>query len=397
MELNSLNEVLEIGNTKLEELDFNILYEDQHIISNPFSLIHPGFLFYIWGKFQTSIEKFQKAIDVFNDQIQKSLDSQNYADAGEFAILSLKAEGRIPSSTQLKSNYKKAKKILKNLTELFPDAYYVSSLIEVEEIYEKYSGIKIQKEKLEDLYRKASFQYFLEAESIIAKDLINIRIMDYFEAANYLNKIKYSLNENDTIQKEIIANKMISEILLLMDRKDKMKHDIENYSKIYQKINLEFGLGKAYSLVNKKTESKLFYGRSLRRLDKLIKDNTIRQSLLRSREILYKEENHYKIQNIKLFSQSLFEKVIVFNEKIELFDLRMRILESVEDLEKSNRIEAKNEILKSLIELHLNLIELFENELNQKYEQNVREKYKAFIIYLLYQVYKLMKKKKNKK
>ena len=68
-----------------------------------------------------------------------------------------------------------------------------------------------------------------------------------------------------------------------------MRQEIEEYSKINQIINLEFGLGKGYSLLNKKSESKLFYGKALRRLDKLINDENIIQSLIKSRDTLYKE------------------------------------------------------------------------------------------------------------
>jgi hypothetical protein len=226
---------------------------------------------------------------------------------------------------------------------------------------------------------------------------MNIKVMSYFEAANFLNKIKQTLTETDRFQKEAIVNKMISEILILIERQGQEKYEIEDYSRINQKINLDFGLGKGYSLINKKSESKLFYRKALRRLDKLIKDEKITHSLLRSREILYKEDDHYRIHNIKLFSKSLFEKIIILNEKIEMFDLRLRILIGVEDLEKSSRMEAKKKVIDKLIELHLNIIGLFEEELNKKYEQSVKEKYKAFIVYLIYQIYKLIKKKESKK
>ena len=390
----TLQEIKEKGIALLKTLNFNFLNNEEHTISNPFSLIHPGFLIYIWGKLLNSNEKYQNASEIFNNQIQKSLDVQNYADAGEFAILRLKAEGHISPKLKLKTSYKKAKKILQNLTDLFNDAYYISSLIEVEELYEKYSDIDLKMEKLETLYRKASFQYNLEGDSIIAIELVNIKIMNYFEAANFLNKINKTLTKSDIFQKETIVNKMITEILMLIERQKKMRQEIEEYSKINQIINLEFGLGKGYSLLNKKSESKLFYGKALRRLDKLINDENIIQSLIKSRDTLYKDKNHYKIQNIKIFSQSLFEKIIVLNEKLELFDLRLRILMGVEELEKSSRSEAKLKVIDKLITLHLYLVELFENELNQNYEESIATKYQAFIIYLIYQVYKLIEKKR---
>jgi hypothetical protein len=161
-------------------------------------------------------------------------------------------------------------------------------------------------------------------------------------------------------------------------------------------MGLEFGLGKAYSLINKKAESKLFYGRALRRLDKIINVNKYIPSLLRSRNTLYKEEDYYKIQNIKIFSKSMFEQIIILNEKIELFDLRIRILSAVEDLEKSDRMEAKKKVYVKIIELHLDLIKIFDKELeNEKIEKNIKEKYSAFIVYLIYQVFKLFIKTKT--
>jgi tetratricopeptide (TPR) repeat protein len=216
--MDEVKDLLEKGTVLLNNLNFNILFDDENVIDNPFSLIHPGFLYYIWGKLLNSNEKFQEASELFNKQIQKSLDSQNYADAGEFAILRLKTEGHLdPQSNNLKTSYKKAKKIYENLINLYNDAYYFASLIEVEIFYEKYSGNKINRKKLEELYRKVSFQYYLEAESIIAKDLISIRIMDYFESVNHLNKITFTLTEIDKIQMETITNKMISEILIQID------------------------------------------------------------------------------------------------------------------------------------------------------------------------------------
>ena len=59
----------------------------------------------------------------------------------------------------------------------------------MEELYKRLSGNEIN---LDHLYELVSARYFLEAELIQEPDLTNIKIMNLFQAANYLDKISKS-------------------------------------------------------------------------------------------------------------------------------------------------------------------------------------------------------------
>ncbi|MHA1291662.1 MAG: hypothetical protein ACTSQJ_03215 [Promethearchaeota archaeon] len=171
-ELNeNINKILYIFN----ELDFNLLIYNDEILNNPYSLIHPGKLFYFWGKIlafnrdniENVNEKFNFAIELYDKAIKETLNKHEYSEAGEFLLLKLKVDGhRKPKSSNLKNIYKKAQKIFKNLLVLYNEAFFIDCLIEVNELYEKYALLKKNRKKIENLYRLAAYQYFLEEENM---------------------------------------------------------------------------------------------------------------------------------------------------------------------------------------------------------------------------------------
>jgi len=400
----SYNKLIEKGLNILSNLKFSSLLYNDEIMANPYSLIHPGYLYYIWGKISNSDDKFKYAFEVFDKLIKDALNTQNYLEAGEFSILKLKTIGRmIEKSKILKKVYNTTLKIFVSLSDLYTDPFYLDSIIEIEKLYEKYSNIKTNIKKIENLYRNVAKRYFNEAESIEAKDLINIKIMDYFQAAYYLNKITDTINDDEKIEKENILNKIIFEISNQLELFKKNKIKLKEYTQRNLKVNLNYGLGRTYSLYNKVKERKLFFQKALRLLDKIFDDSSLIPSLLKGKKVLYKDNDIYRIQNLEIFSEDFFEKVICTREKIELLELKKRIVNDFEYLEENNEKSIENELINLLMDLYEQLILSFENELSSENLKNkkadlIRCKYLGFCVYLIYQIFKLRtSSKKNKK
>jgi len=396
MRTTTKEEILEICLKKLEDLNFNLLIYNQELFSNPYCLIHPAYLYYLWGKLIGSKDKFKRASKLFKSLAKDALDLNSYTDAGEFSILRLKTEGRLdPSSKEFKNSYKRAFKIFDSLIELNNDPFFMDALIEVEELHEKFSKNKIITEKIEMYYRKASSRYVTEAGSIKINELINTKIMCYFQAASYLDKIKKSHTELDEIEKESILNKVIFEISNQLDKLKQEKQDVEEYSINVLKVNLLYGLGRAHYLLKNNKEGELFYIKCLRKIDDILLDSTLTKSLLKSKEKLYKNEDIYKIHSIEIFSRDLFEKVVILNERIDLLELKIRIytdLDRFNDKTEGHELNIE-EVISYFVGSCLNLKELHESAIspenrNEDLIESITEKYKAFSVFCCYQIIK---------
>ena len=396
MRITTKEEILELCLKKLNDLNFNLLIYNKEVFSNPYSLIHPGYLYYIWGNLIGSKDRFEKASEIYDSLIKGALDLHSYLDAGEFSISKMKAEGqRDSNSKELKKSYKKAVKIFNSLVELGNDPFFIDALIEVEELFEKFSKIKIKKGKIEALYRKASYRYLAEAESIKIDDLINIKIMSYFKAVKYLNKIQKTSTGLDEIEKESILNKLIYEISNQLDKLKENKLVLGGFSKYVLRVNLEYGLGRAHYLLKQTRECKLFFLKCLRDIEFIFKESDLTRSLLKSKETFYKDGNIHKIQSLEIFSRELFEKVVVINEKIELLELKSRVISDLGEISDKSEfgVFKPEEISHNLINLYLNLIDLYEKEIsNQTIKkqliESISEKYKAFCVFYSYQIIK---------
>ncbi len=404
----SLDKLIERGASLFKGLNFEILCKDKEVLENPFALVHPAYLYYIWGKFSKhfnasadSKECFTKALDIFEKQIKLAITASNYSDAGEFAILKLRTASRLdPKSELLKSSYKTAIKIVKSLYNVYKDPYYIDTFISVKTMNEKYSGVKLDEAKMESLYRKAAEKYLQEANSIKEEELVNIKITSLYEAANYLQKIKKTIIDADIEKKKSNLNKFIVEINKQIDLLNNYQIKIQEYSQRVLKIHFYHGLSKGYALLNEKKEAKFFLEKALTDLDKVFQDESLIPSLIKSKKILFKEEKMFKIQDIEIYSKEFFEKVIVLLEKIDLLDLKERILLDLKDLAEFNEelIKKEKDLPKLLVKLCDNLIDLFEKEIasetdKEKLTNLMKTKYLAFCIHMIYQIYKILNKK----
>jgi len=396
MRTTTKEEISEICLKKLDDLNFNNLIYNEEIFNNPYSLIHPGYLLYIWGKLTGSKNKFKKASEIFDSLTKGALDLHSYIDAGEFSISKIKAEGRLgPSSKDFKKSYKKSLKIFNSLVDLHKDPFFIDALIEVEELFERFSKIKSNIDKIEVLYRKAYLRYAIEAESIKIEELINIKILSFFEAVKYLDKINKSTTELDDFEKESILNRIISEITTQLDNLDNNENKTGTYSSLALRINLLYGLGRAYYLLGENLECKLYFSKCLSKINTLLEDKNLINSLLESKETLYREKEIYKIQGLEILTREFFEQVVITNEKIELMELKSRIISDLKKLNETTETEElKNRI--QLVALYLNLIEFHEYEITNKdgkppLIESIKEKYKAYCVFYCYQIIKILR------
>ncbi|MHA1436205.1 MAG: hypothetical protein ACTSPD_01385 [Promethearchaeota archaeon] len=405
-ELNeNINKILYIFN----ELDFNLLIYNDEILNNPYSLIHPGKLFYFWGKIlafnrdniENVNEKFNFAIELYDKAIKETLNKHEYSEAGEFLLLKLKVDGhRKPKSSNLKNIYKKAQKIFKNLLVLYNEAFFIDCLIEVNELYEKYALLKKNRKKIENLYRLAAYQYFLEAENMKENELKMLKIINYLKSITYLDKIKDSISDFNIINKNSIVNKLIYELKSQIDLLNK-NGNLNDYSKKKVKLNLYFGLGKVYKLVDDINTSNFFLNKALKFSEKITNDSTMIPLLLKSSMILYKEQSYYRVQNIEFLNKNFFKKYLIISEKIELLNLKIQILSDLNQLN-PNKVKNPENYIKNLIENYKELIILFKDEINnsilkEEISESIKTKYIAYCIYLYYQIIKLILRKKEKR
>ncbi len=274
------------------------------------------------------------------------------------------------------------------------------SFISVKLLNEKYSGVKLDEIKMENLYRKAAEKYLHEANSIKEEDLINIKITCLYEAANYLHKIKKTLTDVDLEKKNSILNQFIVEVKNQVDLLNNNQIKIQEYSQRVLKVHLYHGLSKGYTLLDEKKEIKFFLEKALNDLEKIFQDESLIPSLIKSKKILFKEEKMYKIQDITIYSKEYFEKVIVLLEKIDLLDLKEKILLDLKDLTELNAEFAKKEkeLPKMLVKLCDDLIYLFESEIASEAAQenltdSIKAKYMAFCVHMTYQIFKTLNKK----
>lgn len=396
----------------LNKLNFNFLAFDNAIFNNPYSLVHPGYIYYIWGKFllkqNNSSEanvKFKASVDIFEKLVRSAINNSEYENAGEFLIQQLKAEGHLmPVSESIKNSHKMAVKIFENLADIHDDAYYIESEIEVKKLYEKYSGVRFNLLEMEYLYRQVLTRYLHHAEEIDEKGELNaIKIASYLTAVRYLNCISRTLTQKDEELKKSILNKVIVEISTQINAINrKQEEEKGQYSQKLLKINLYLGLGKAYGFLNEKKNGLFFYNKILKELDNLFKDPVLIPSIVKSKTILYKIENYYKIQDIEIYSKEFFEQTVVLLEKFDLFDLKAQVISELNELEDNNENKASidEDLFENIVRFCEQLINSFEKELLNSQSRNqltktIQNKYYAFCTHYIYQCVKKVGTKKK--
>ncbi|MHA1146840.1 MAG: hypothetical protein ACTSR8_01190 [Promethearchaeota archaeon] len=393
----TFEEVRELSNS----LQIGLLEKEEEISENPYSIMNPGYILYILGKIFKDINKFKASIAYFQKSYDICINNQEYSDAGEFLILKLKSERFIPNSKILKT-YKDALKIFKSLSSLNnSDPYYFHSVLDIEEFAENYVGKKFEIKKKENIYRQLAAKYASEARLRELDELRSIKITKLFESINFLYKIKETLTKKDKIKRKLLINNIIYEIDTQKKFLKNNRIEMTFYNRVVSTLNLDYLLARIHIFLNKEKESKLFFFKALRSLEKLFKNPDLADLILENKRILYScnaHEDLYKIQNIKITNDRLFVELLYSLELINLLEVKYQILIEIKKIGIDQReiLVKEQEINNELSEGHEKVINYIQKELDlnsSKINEKLKNKYIAFCIFHVYQIYKLQKKK----
>ena len=375
----------------------DLLKKKKKIFHNPYSTIHPGYLFYIKGKIFDSDSDIHKAINLFDEAYNFSMKNQEYEDAGEFLILEMKAEGLICSDIFHKT-YKKTKKIYKNLAKLKEDPYYVHSLIDIENLREKYFDKRLSTNKKENLFRELAKRYLKEVDKYAAEELMNLKIINLFEAFLHLNKIEKTLTEKDKKRRENLVSKLIFDISEMKRLLKKEEFSISEYGNLRLKCNLDYLLGKLHHHLREKSDSVFFLKKALKGFYELLNNPYLENIIYRSEKKLYQHKNCYKIHHLKIHSDKKFQEILYLTERIEILDSLHEILLELTNYSINTDLINKENINKDQLDTYLMIIEaiigLVKNlESSGRLDEHMHTKYSAVQLYYYYQIYKIMEKK----
>ena len=382
----------------VRKINIHKLMTDGQLMRNPYSIIHPCYLLYIWGRLEASDEILVKASAELANLIQNQIDEHDYTNAGEFLILKLKIEGHIRNnSNTFFRTYEKGIELFEKSSVLENGPYYLESIAELKELAQKYGDIEVKQSDMDLLYRQIADVYRKKAEKIKEKRLQELKIVQYFQAINYLEKIKVELKPNDDKIKQIMANKIITISLRILKKFKDKKLNLKFTDKKH-KINLNYHMGKAYKILNKKEQAQIFLEKAIRALEKLEKEPSFEDEILESKRLLHKDDGYYRIHNIRIFSEKSFKEITGLLERIDFLELKEKLVNNLNDLDLKERkdYEKPEKISQKIIMYYQKLIDLFNDKTKKIEEASLRNnKLKALIVFFLYKSYKILKKREK--
>ncbi|MFW5895345.1 MAG: hypothetical protein ACOCT9_01245 [archaeon] len=385
----------------IREVNIFKLLTDAALASNPYSIIHPCYLLYIWGKLEESDDILKKAIAELNNFIQQQIDKHEYNIAGEFCILKLKTEGHIKENpNNFTETYKQCLDLFENLSIIENNPYNLEAILEVKHLARKYGDVNIRQKEIDTLSRKTARKYKKQAEKITERRLRDIKLIKYFQAISYLNKVKENIKEGDQETKRILANRIITVGLRILNEIKDTDEEKISFSEKKHLINLYYQLGKAYRILNKKEQSGIFLGKSIRSLKKILKEPFFEEILFQSKKILHKDDGYYRFLGVRLLSGKVFKQVASLLERIEILNLQTKIVEEFNDLSLDNLkpYREHRDISNQIIDYYQQLIKIFKGELNENpnpTDELLKQKYRALCVFFYYKIYKLLKKKEK--
>lgn len=197
----SIDKVIQDAKKILSSLDFDLLILDEETSSTPYSRINPGFQYYIIGKLLNDPKWFRDSVELLENLCQRALNSQEYAIAAEFLILKIKSDANLESK-RINKSYKKALKIYNNLSNLDDkDPYFIHSIIDLEVLYSKISGISTKDDYMDELFRKAADRYYIQANKYDNEYMNDLKIISLMEALKFFDKIKSGLTDAELRKK----------------------------------------------------------------------------------------------------------------------------------------------------------------------------------------------------
>ncbi|MHA1272392.1 MAG: hypothetical protein ACTSQS_03035 [Promethearchaeota archaeon] len=396
IKLESQEDITSLISEFFEKINLNTLLYNDNIAKNPYSLIHPAYIRYIAGKILNNFEYMDEAVSLLEILSKGALNSQEYSDAGEFLILKLKCE-RYIKDTNIKSTYKNAKKLFKNLAQLYDnDPFYIHSLIDLEKLAIKFGILTLNQSKMEKYYREAAKRYKKEADGIQDKELKIVKILSYFEALRFLFKIK-NPKIDEIKERNNIANSLIYEISEEKRIIQKKRAKMSQFAKYLTEINMEYTLGKIYYFLKENIEIKHYFLSAFEKLNHLFSRIDLKFLILKSKDLIFQDDEVYTIFNVEITSKELYEELVFQLELIDLLELKREILIDLKDIGEIQ--EDFNKQLKSIFDdlknIYIYIINLLLTEI-KKFEPNITKEteFYSLCIYFLYQYYKLLKNKK---
>ncbi|MFO8017926.1 MAG: hypothetical protein R6U96_04780 [Promethearchaeia archaeon] len=385
--------------TIVREINIHQLTTDVNLLTNPYSIIHPWYLLYIWGKLEGSDDILKKARPKLNKLIQEQIDSHEYIIAGEFLILKLKIEGHLKEKSGLFfKTYQQSIKLFKNLSVIEDNPYNLEGIIEIKILGAKYGEIEINQKEMNRLLRKVANIYRKQAEKITESQLRDLKLIKFFRAISYLDKIKSNSLKHEKKIKEIIANKIITVALTILNElKEDTKEKIQFTDKKHI-LSLYYHMGRAYRILKKKEQSRIFLSKSIRALNNLLNDPLFEEKLFENKKLLHRNQGNYRVLNVRLFSENTFKRVSELLEKIDLLEMKERMINELDELNLDG-IESHqkpHEVQDKIVKYYQRLIDIFKTKLDEDLTTElIKHKYRALCLFFYYKIYKILKKRDN--